>query len=167
MAEAEDTRFYCKRCFKGGIPLWQVIAGGIFVLAIVVGIIVLAVMNAGPEQTNASIAQIQANPERYMNENVTVSGSVTALVGDRGFVLGGTFSAGSLLVLSADPLPSTVVEQQEVPLGLSQVVQVTGQLRQFDQAELEQELGMDFDEETISNFGGQPVLVAQEIVITP
>lgn len=105
----------------------------------------------------ATIDRILDDPRAYIGRTVTVRGEVDDLVGPRAFMLedGDLFFDDELLVVSAGRLPRLVEGEGEV--------RVTGQVRRFNRAEVEDELGIRLDERPFADYEGRPVIVARSV----
>lgn len=92
--------------------------------------------------------------ETYAGQEVTLSAEVTETLSTDTFVIAG--ASGT----AVDPL--LIVEEQEIPpLDDGQVVQVTGTVQEgFDVAGVEQELGVDLEDEAFTEFEGEPYIMA-------
>jgi len=111
------------------------------------------------ETTVGSIAQ---DPQSWVGERVIVSGEVSQILTPNAYVLGGEqfVGGGELLVIGAPPVAGNVptVEDEVYP---QDIVQVSGEVREFNRAELEEEWGADFPAEAFEGREGQPVLVGE------
>ncbi|MFC4903016.1 hypothetical protein [Kocuria oceani] len=86
----------------------------------------------------------------YTGQQVTLSAEVSETISPDTFAIAG----------AVDPL--LIVEEQEIPpLDDGQVVQVTGTVQEgFDVAGVEQELGVDLEDEAFTEFEGEPYIMA-------
>ncbi|KLU10248.1 MULTISPECIES: hypothetical protein [unclassified Kocuria] len=86
----------------------------------------------------------------YTGQQVTLSAEVSETISPDAFAIAG----------AVDPL--LIVEEQEIPpLDDGQVVQVTGTVQEgFDVAGVEQELGVDLEDEAFTEFEGEPYIMA-------
>ncbi len=88
------------------------------------------------------------HPDAFLGEIVTVSGEIEEhLLTPHAFLLGDE----ALLVVSAKARPELFVEA---------TAYVTGEVRRFDLAELETQLGVDLDDDLLAAYQGKPVIVA-------
>ncbi|WP_119068876.1 hypothetical protein [Rubrobacter indicoceani] len=118
-------------------------------------------------------SDVTDSPDNYLDSSVTVSGELGELVGERAFTIGGEnfLDTEKLLVVSSGPLEE-VVEGAEVgefgPGDTGDLVQVEGTVRRFeDGAALEEELGTTADGQLYEEYAGEPVIVAERILLTP
>lgn len=90
--------------------------------------------------------------ESYVGQEVTVSADVTATLTDDSFVIAGGPDT------TVDPL--LVIEEQEIPpLDVGQAVKLTGTVEQaFDVAAVEEEFGIDLEDELFADYVGDPYL---------
>lgn len=86
----------------------------------------------------------------YTGQQVTLSAEVSETISPDAFAIAG----------AADPL--LIVESQEIPpLDDGQVVQVTGTVQEgFDVVSVEEELGVDLEDEAFTDFEGEPYIMA-------
>ncbi len=118
---------------------------------------------AGP-QAAATINNIVTNPSEFMGRTVTVSGEVGEVIGPRAFTIG---EPQELLVVGANELPTIAQGTFEGELTPDRTVQVTGPVRTFDLAQVEQEIGFDLDDNLFANYAGRPAIVAQSMNVSP
>lgn len=96
------------------------------------------------------------NTESFVGEQVTVSAQVTSTVSPNGFRLSGQDFGGE---------PLLVVHGGQASASEDAVVRVTGTVREFNLTEVESELGVDLQDETFAGFGGEHVIVANNVEI--
>lgn len=86
----------------------------------------------------------------YTGQEVTLSAEVSETISPDAFAIAG----------AVDPL--LIVESQEIPpLDDGQVVQVTGTVQEgFDVVSVEEELGVDLEDEAFADFEGDPYIMA-------
>ncbi|MEX5295323.1 hypothetical protein QYM41_08580 [Kocuria sp. CPCC 205268] len=86
----------------------------------------------------------------YTGQQVTLSAEVSETISPDAFAIAG----------AVDPL--LIVESQEIPpLDDGQVVQVTGTVQEgFDVVSVEEELGVDLEDEAFADFEGDPYIMA-------
>lgn len=98
-----------------------------------------------------TVFDLIAHPEEHLGESVVVSGEIEEhLLTPHLFVLGDQ----RLLVVSAEPRPDLFVEA---------TAYVAGDVRRFDVAEIEAELGLDLADARVAPFAGKPVVVARSV----
>jgi hypothetical protein len=116
------------------------------------------------------VSDITDNPQEYVGTTATVSGEVNDLVAPNAFTIGGEDFLGTdeLLIVGAKQLPNIVEGVEgEVEVGEDDIVQVTGTIREFNVADIEDELGYGLDDAVFEEFAGEPVVVAKNVFLTP
>lgn len=114
-----------------------------------------------------TVEAIADNPERYYDQEVTVSGDVGEVFGsnNKAFRLqeeGMLDRDDSLLVLSDEAVSN---------LAKDAVVQVRGKVKRFVKADLERDLGIDdwnaygFDADFWTDHDDKPVLIADSVIV--
>jgi hypothetical protein len=100
-----------------------------------------------------TIEDVVRDPERYLGQRVTVSGEVEEhLLTPHAFLL----DDYGLLAVSAAPRPELIVEA---------TAYVEGEVRLFDVAQLESELGIDLDDALLAPYAGKPVIIVEQLVL--
>ena len=97
-----------------------------------------------------------ADGDQFLGEEVTVSGEVSAQINDRVFHIAGVDGTSGLLVVSEEP----VVDQLEG----TDVVEVTGTVREVSPSTFETEFGMPYDPD-YDSFGGRHALLATSVSV--
>ncbi len=98
-----------------------------------------------------TVYDITTHPQEHLGEMVVVSGEVEEhLLIPHAFLLGDQ----ALLVVSAEPRPDLFVEA---------TAYVTGEVRRFDLADIEAELGVDLPDDRLAPFAGEPVVIARAV----
>jgi hypothetical protein len=108
-------------------------------------------VTAGAGAVTVSLTAVADDPSAYLGKRVSVSGEITDVYGARAFVLG-----DRLLVISGQRAPS-------LALTPGKIAQVAGELRPFDRAAVEREIGADLDDALGATFGGKPAIIARSI----
>ncbi len=114
-------------------------------------------------QENVSVGQLTDELSAYLGETVTVRQDVQELVGDSAFLLDDDqfFGGEEVLVINASEEGLMLVE------GEGTEVQVTGEVREFLMADLEQEYDVELDPDLFAEYEQQPVIVAQSLALAP
>lgn len=99
------------------------------------------------------------NAETLVGQTVTVRSAVQETVGDSSFLLE-TDSGESILVVNATTAPFSV-PTEEIP------VQVTGEVADFVQVDVENEFGLELDDATYEEYEGQPAIIADSLALAP
>jgi uncharacterized protein YdeI (BOF family) len=114
-----------------------------------------------------TVEAIVDNPERFYNQEVTISGDVGELFGSnkKAFNIkeeGVVDVDDSLLVLSDEAVPNITKDS---------MVQVRGKVKQFSKADLERDLGISdwdaygFDQDFWTDHARKPVLIADSVIV--
>jgi len=153
----------------GGAPKWiWWVAGaiGLVILAIILWQLFAEEQSAGPE-AGVTVSDITDNPSEYYDSTVTVSGEVGELIGPRAFTIGtqDDLGGGTLLVVGAQQLPN-IIEGEAEEIAAEDVTQVTGPVREFNLAEIEDEVGADLDDGLFAEYEGDPAVVANTVDLT-
>ncbi len=99
------------------------------------------------------------NADTLIGQTVTVRSAVQETVGNSSFLLE-TDGGESILVVNATTAPFSV-PTEEIP------VQVTGEVAEFVQADIESEYGLELDDATYGDYEGQPAIVADSLALAP
>ncbi len=166
-----DDRVAARRRSGGGGAAWAGVVGGIILLLLLALILIPLFADddsAGPE-LGATVSDITDNPAEYLGETVTVSGEVDRALGTRAFTIGGQefYGGDTLLVVSANPLPTTAGRPADDALLTNDIIQVTGPVRRFNVAEFEEAIGTEPEEGVFTQYEGQPAVIARSVDLTP
>lgn len=147
------------------------IALGGLVLVLVVALVLALLLwrddDAVTGSQNTTVGAIMEEPESFIGENVTVSGEVSQVLTPFSYIIGGEqFVGGSELLIIGPPpaVSSTPIADQEV--YPQDVVQISGEVREFDRAAFEQELNVDLPADVFDQYAGEPVVVGGTTAIT-
>lgn len=132
--------------------------------------------DATPEQTGTpgamqeevtgeevSLGDIADDPEAYVGQTVVVTGEVSAIVNDQLFRL----NEGNLLGIGDEILVLRPQDQVSVNLAEDTRVRVTGTVRRFIQAEIEEDFGFLFDDDLTVEYENRPTIIADSIELAP
>lgn len=113
----------------------------------------------------ATIEAIEQKPEAYLGQTVTVSGEIERIHGKRAFTLGGGDFVFEKELLVVTPVDFTNVADRPGGVGLNadDIVQVTGEVRRLEVAEIEHELDLDLTPELEIEFKSRPVVIARAL----
>jgi hypothetical protein len=174
---------------KGGrLPLWAWIAGPALILLAVV--VIIALLRQGEEPAGeidepgppavytserddvapgVSMYQIAENPQEYYGSTVTVTGEASYVLGPNALLVVPRFgvSADDTLVISPVALSEVTGQSDDAPLSQGDTVQITGEVREFEPPSIEQEIGVDLDDESLAAYDGMPSIVASSISLDP
>ena len=117
----------------------------------------------------ATVSELNATPDQFLGQTVTVSGAVERILGPRSFTIGGKEYMGGheLLIVSAQPLPVVLNRRAVAPVARGDIIQVTGTVRNFALADFEKEAGIDLRDDLFSDFTARPALIARDVSLTP
>ncbi|PSR15586.1 hypothetical protein C8255_22330 [filamentous cyanobacterium CCP3] len=113
--------------------------------------------------TNVQTEDVAGETESYIGQVVTVRSEPLEVVDDSSFTVGDEqfFGAEPILVINASGEPLLLPEDDDVE------VQVTGEVRNFVIADVEQEFGLTLDPTLYTDYEEQPVIIAQSIALAP
>lgn len=129
----------------------------------------LGACQAEEPNTGVTIDDIVDNPQDYVGQTVTVSGEIGRVYGPNAFTLGSDAALGEgILVIIPSTANVTGLRTDGTLYYEEDVIQVTGTVREQSIAEVEQELGLDFDPQLDVDYEGtQPMIVAETGALTP
>jgi uncharacterized protein YdeI (BOF family) len=114
------------------------------------------------DDNTISFSDIADNPEAYVGQQVTLSGEVSQAIDANTFRM----DEDNWLDIG-DDLLVVLRGEAERPANLQDEtnVQVTGEVRTFNQTELEQELGLSFDPALAGDWANQAVIIADQVYV--
>nr|WP_297426566.1 hypothetical protein [uncultured Actinotalea sp.] len=121
--------------------------------------------SAGPEEGTTAEDVADAEPDEepvLLGRDVTISAAAEEVVGEGAVVLDAGDATDELLVLAADGTFEALESVEDV-VDEETVLQVRGTVRRLDVAALEEELGLDWDDDEIEDWEGEAVLVADRL----
>lgn len=123
---------------------------------------------AAGSQRFATVGELVANPERWFGRQVGVSSEVAEVLGPRSLLIGGRELEGgdSLLVVGRQPFAVAGGRRLQRAIVETDLVSLAGRLQVFDERRLERRLEVGLPDR-LGRFDGDPVLVLDEILITP
>lgn len=130
----------------------------------VIGILT-ACESEGPE-IGATISEIESDPLEFFGEMVTVSGEINEVYGPASFTIGGEGFGGQLLVVVPPNANVVGVLEDNEPYAEDDIVQVTGLVREYVVAEVEEEYGLDLVPD-IEYEEQEPAVIANAVYLTP
>ncbi len=125
------------------------------------------------QAAEVSVADVTDNPEELYGRKVTLSGLVTEKVGPDSIAIGGddAFGGEPVLIVGAarklERMAEGLPDSEVAEIRQRDLAQVTGTLREFDVKKIEEKIGYELDEGILGRWEGEPVLLAQEVVLTP
>lgn len=149
---------------KGGqrLPLWFWVA----MPAAVVVVAVVALSLAGdvdpvdPGDANATVEEVATRPGNFYGETVTLSGEVEDGLGPDTFAVGADAFGGELLVVNATGGGGEAAPSE------GEAVRITGTVRRFYAGEIEEEAGVNLDEDRLAGWRNTPAIVARSVAGT-
>ncbi|PSN12806.1 hypothetical protein C7293_18685 [filamentous cyanobacterium CCT1] len=113
--------------------------------------------------TNVQTEEVAENTEGYIGQTVTVRSEPIEVVGDSSFTVSDDqfFGSEPILVINASGEPLLLPEDDDVE------VQVTGEVRNFVIADVEQEYDLTLDPTLYEEYEEQAVIIAQSIALAP
>lgn len=148
--------------------------GDVTVRALLSALILAAACNSGklprPDgdvEPPVSVDGIVDHPEQFIGKRVRLTGRAAEIHGNRMFTLkdDDPVLKEQMLVVTRRPLPRLLGEEPTT-LKPGDELLVTGIVRPGDVADIEAEMGLDFDTKLEDRFRGKPILVASEVVLT-
>lgn len=112
---------------------------------------------------NVTTGDLSDDLVSYLGQTVSVREEVEEVVGNYAFLLDDDelFGGEEILIINASGEAVDLVEGEDTQ------VQVTGEVREFVLADLEQEYGFDLDDTLFVDYDQQPAIVAQSIALSP
>lgn len=110
-----------------------------------------------------TVENISSNPDDHIGKRVTVVAPVMKTFGEQVFSLHSGILNEELLAVGVDPYPDQKNEKIQTSLIQAKGVQVTGIVRRFEPAEIERETGVKLNDERLSDFTGEPVIVVKSL----
>ena len=122
----------------------------------------------GLPASTVTVNTIAAAPTEHVGRLVSVSGEINRVFGPRWFSIGGEdFGGQELLVVGPATVPAIVNSLADSLGAMNDVVQVTGYVRMFDEAAIEQEIGAQIGVRWWEPYERRPVLVMTDLDVTP
>lgn len=118
------------------------------------GDITVADVTENPGLDYGPLGDVVTDGDRFLGQEVTVNGEVTARVDDRVFHIAGEDGSAGLLIVSDQP----VVEE----LDSDDIVEVVGTVREVEPSTFEVEFGVPYDED-YDSFGGRHAIFASSV----
>lgn len=118
----------------------------------------------GSEQgQDVNLGDITDNPEGYYGQLITLRGDVEKNLGTRGIIIESKDSDEEVLVVSRDSLVGIGGGPGEVLYHQNDDVIISGTVQEFKISDIQQELGIDLNNDDFAQFEGRPVVIADEI----
>lgn len=128
----------------------------------------------GPE-AGITLSEVASDPEGLYGSTIVVSGEISAVLGAQE-TIGAQTAAGTGFVLGEDEqqvlvvgagIPQMAALRGNEDVAEGDVVQVTGRVREFDLAALEEAVGSQLVEDDFTPYSDRPVLVASAVNLIP
>lgn len=154
------------------VPVALALAGIFAIVAIILGVLLWRdddqAIDDAPQQT--TVADIAQDPQSYVGERVTVSGEVSEILTPFAYVLGGEQFVGGDELLVVGPPPAVTTgeagDEATTEVYAQDIVQISGEVREFNRAELEEEWNAEFPPEAFEGREGSVVLVGEAVSLT-
>jgi len=118
------------------------------------------VVTAGQEEENVTAEEVEENTEQLFGQSVSIRGEVREVLDNVTFTLSEDELFGDeIIVVNTSGEPFMLPEEDDVE------VQVTGEVRQFNMVEFEEEFDLDFQFDT--DYEQQPAIVAESLAVAP
>lgn len=149
------------------------VALGIIAILLIIAVVLAVLLwqdddlglGEGPDQT--TVGEIHENSDEWIGEQVIVSGEVSQVLTPFAYVIGGEqfVDGGELLVIGAPPAAGEIgtVDEEVFP---QDIVQVSGEVVEFNRAEMEEEYEIEFPAEAFEGREGEPALIGEAVGIT-
>ncbi|MGQ4649330.1 hypothetical protein [Lyngbya aestuarii] len=113
-------------------------------------------------RTNATTEDVADNTANLIGKEITVRSEVEQAVGNSGFVLEANEADGSqpILVINSTGTPF-VLPGEGIP------IQATGEVAQFVTADVEQQYGLDLEENLYVDYENRPAIIAKSLALAP
>lgn len=113
-------------------------------------------------RTNVTIEKLTGDVEDYIGQMVTIRSEVQEELDENGYVLQSDdfFDGEEVLLLNADAEPVTRPNDEIA-------IQGTGTVREFIIADIENEYGIDLDDELYIDYENRPVVIAESVALAP
>ncbi|EDX75589.1 hypothetical protein MC7420_1507 [Coleofasciculus chthonoplastes PCC 7420] len=119
------------------------------------------VVTAGQEEENVTAEEVEENTEQLIGQSVSIRGEVRDVLDNVTFTISEDefFGGDEIIVVNTSGEPFMLPEDDDVE------VQVTGEVRQFNMVEFEEEFDLDFQFDT--DYEQQPAIVAESLALAP
>ncbi|MEQ9360013.1 hypothetical protein [Coleofasciculus chthonoplastes] len=118
------------------------------------------VVTAGQEEENVTAEEVEENTEQLIGQSVSIRGEVRDVLDNVTFTISEDELFGDeIIVVNTSGEPFMLPEEEDVE------VQVTGEVRQFNLVEFEEEFDLDFQFDT--DYEQKPAIVAESLALAP
>ncbi|WP_245894864.1 hypothetical protein [Nostoc cycadae] len=131
-----------------------------------------AITPATPEQqrnqvsreiVDSQIEEVTDKTDKLIGKSVTITTQPIRLIGPTSFTVNDKelFDNQNILVINATGQPFTLPSTNNIP------IQITGQVRRFDLAQINQDYKLDLQTDYYRDYDDQPVIVAKSLALSP
>ncbi|OCQ92836.1 hypothetical protein BCD64_08860 [Nostoc sp. MBR 210] len=115
------------------------------------------------EVVDSQIVEVTDKKDELIGKTVTIRTQPIRLIGPTSFTVNDKelFDNQNILVINATGKPFTLPSTNDIPL------QITGQVRRFDLAQINRDYKLDLQSEYYSDYDDQPVIVAKSLALSP
>ena len=113
----------------------------------------------GTQNTSVTLEELTRRPDRFYDEQVTVNGRVGQRLSPNTFSLTSDDAAQSDDAFETEAALVAAGEGTIPELSEGQRVRVTGEVQRFNREAVEQELGVNLDDDRYANFEEKPVIL--------
>jgi len=120
------------------------------------------VVTAGQEEENVTAEEVEENTEQLIGQSVSIRGEVRDVLDNVSFTISEDELFGDeIIVVNTSGEPFMLPEEEDIE------VQVTGEVRQFNMVEFEDEFDLDFEFDVDTDYENQPAIVAESLALAP
>lgn len=115
------------------------------------------------EVVDAEVVEVEDKTDELIGKTVTIRTQPIRLVGPTSFTVKDEelIEDQDILIINATNQPFTLPSTNNIP------IQITGQVRRFDLAQINQDYNLDLQSDYYSNYENQPVIVAKSLALSP
>lgn len=111
-------------------------------------------------EDNVTSEDLAQAPDQYVGQTVTIRSEITEEVGNTGLALATEEAAEPILVVNTTGATFTLPDPE---IG----IQATGEVVQFNLAEVESEYGLDLEDELYTDYENTPAVIAESLALAP
>ncbi|MBU7582981.1 MAG: hypothetical protein KAF91_08730 [Nostoc sp. TH1S01] len=115
------------------------------------------------EVVDNQIAEVTDKTDELIGKSVTIRTQPIRLIGPTSFTVNDKelFDNQNILVINATGKPFTLPSTNDI------TIQITGQVRRFDLAQINQDYKLDLQSDYYTDYNDQPVIVAKSLALSP
>lgn len=118
-----------------------------------------AIVAEAPAAASVTVSEIVDNPDAYLGQTVTVTGEVSDIIYEAGFLLSGS----QLPSLGNEIVVLYTEETRGITLHDHKNVQVTGTVRRVDRVELERDYALDLHDDFYRDLADRTAIIATAV----